>query len=387
MTRFVRILAILCAAFFYAASARQLAAQAPGFDISGNHMLNGQYYFRQVIYEISTSADPSTGIAGDINGAIALYGTITFDGNGNYSIAGGTSGGLVSDSSNTSSTGAQIVDPLSCYLAGTNCTSGTAVSGTYSISASGYGYLSSPIVSGDFIYGLVSANGIFVASSTETTSSYSDILIAAPLGSPVPTNATFQGAYTVTGYLPGGSPLNSADVFFQMNPDGNGNLGTVNIQGYYGGGGTNTISQSNTNLKYSFSNGAAVVTFPTSATANFFSGQEYLYFSPDGNFFFGGSPTNGFEMLVGVRNGSGTQNFGGLYYEAGVDQDVSQISTQGFANFDGYYGSINATSAGTILAADRISFVFSPAAIGNTYADSFTPPVTGTYTDTVSSFQ
>ena len=46
-------------------------------------------------------------------------------------------------------------------------------------------------------------------------------------------------------------------------------------------------------------NGAAVVTFPN-VNAAYFNSQEYLYFSPDGNFFFGGPP-NGFDMLVGVR--------------------------------------------------------------------------------------
>src|SRR6202044_1029091 len=103
-------------------------------------------------------------------------------------------------------------------------------------------------------------------------------------------------------------------------------------------------SESNTNIKYFFSNGAAVVTFPPSATANFFSGQEYLYFSPDGNFFFGGSP-NSADMIVGVSTTSSTQNFEGLYYQAGIDQDLSDLGG-GYADFDGYYGSFNATSTG-----------------------------------------
>ena len=43
------------------------------------------------------------------------------------------------------------------------------------------------------------------------------------------------------------------------------------------------------------------MTFPTSSTA-LFTGQYYLYFSPDGNFVFGGSPT-GFDMFVGRAYG------------------------------------------------------------------------------------
>ena len=61
-----------------------------------------------------------------------------------------------------------------------------------------------------------------------------------------------------------------------------------------------------------------VVTFPNS-TSNVITGQKYVYISPDGNFIFGGSP-QGFDMFVGVRTGSGA-SFGGLYYQAGLDQD------------------------------------------------------------------
>src|SRR5579863_7811477 len=132
MRRFVRVALFLCAVFLYAILAWPLAAQAPAFDTSGNHLLNGTYYFRQVIYGISTSAD-SSGIAGDVSEAIAVYGNITFDGNGNYVISGGTGGGLVSDSQ----VGTPI--PLSCYIAQTSCTSGSPVNGKYSISASGLG--------------------------------------------------------------------------------------------------------------------------------------------------------------------------------------------------------------------------------------------------------
>ena len=373
------------ALFCCVAAVGPLAAQAPGPDISGNFMLSGPYYFRHVIYVISGTVD-AQGIVGDVNEAIAIYGTITFDGNGNYSISGGT---LVADS------GFGPPTALSCYLANTTCTSGSPVSGTYSISASGLGTIYSPVgslTSGDLIHGLVAANGVFTGSTTETADAYNDLFIAAPNSTPA-TNATFQGAYTVTGFLPGGSPTNSADMFFQMNADGNGNLGTVNITGYYGAGGATTISQSNTNIKYFFSGGAAVVTFPTSATANFFSGQEYLYFSPDGNFFFGGSPSTGatnttsYDMIIGVRNPSGTQNFQGTYYQAGIDQDVSQLNT-GYADFDGYYGSFNASSNGNILAHDRLDdLIFTGATYDWTFSDSFTPPATGTYTDTANSFQ
>ena len=58
--------------------------------------------------------------------------------------------------------------------------SGT-LTGTYSISASGYGFISNPLSSGDYVYGLVSQQGIFVGSSTE--SGFNDLFIAAPFSS------------------------------------------------------------------------------------------------------------------------------------------------------------------------------------------------------------
>ncbi len=374
-----RVLAFL---LFSAASALPLLAVGPTFDNSGNSMLSGSYYFRHVLYGISTSAD-TEGIYGDISEAVAIYGTIAFDGNGNYSISASA---LASDSY------AEVTeDPLSCYLAGTTCsaTQGTAVAGTYAVSSNGLAYIVNP-VTGDKIFGLVSANGVFVGSSTESTESYNDLFIAAAVPSPLPTNSFFSGSYSVAGFFPGGSPLDSEDAFFQVSANA-GSLGTVNINGYAGNG--STTSQS-VNVTYSFSSGAAVLSFPTNNNADFFVGgaqnPEYLYFSPDGNFFFGGSPTNGYDMIVGVRNNSGGLNFGGgaLYYQAGLDQDESTLSS-GYAGFDGYYGAFNPLADGNIVQHVRldVNSAAGSGTYGDTYADTFPVPISSTYTDTAADTQ
>jgi len=365
------------ALFFCMVSSLPIAAQAPPFDNTGNSMLSGPtasgkaYYFRHVYYVVNTQQD-SNGIIGDVSEAVALYGNITFFPNGSYTI----NNAAVSDSSSVSG------DGLSCYLASTTCavSAGAAVNGTYAISASGFGFLVDPIT-GDNVYGLVAANGIFSGSSTEGAiqGGYSDLFIGAPVPSPLPTS--FNGSYTVAGVLPG------EDMSFQINPNGSGSLGTVAINGYSEASGNATISQSS-NVTYTFRNGAAVLTFPTSATANFISGQEFLYFSPDGNFFFGGSPT-GFDMIVGVNNTSSDQSFGAcngetscLYYQAGIDQDLSDLGG-GYADLDGYYGSFNATSNGNIIGHERLADqIVSVSTYGWTFTDSFTTPVTGAYTDT-----
>ncbi len=127
---------------------------------------------------------------------------------------------------------------------------------------------------------------------------------------------------------------NGIGSMFQVNPDGAGNLGNVSLTGYVYGYGSTVVTQTAAAVKYSFSGGAAVVAFPSPSNATLIAGQKYLYFSPDGNFVFGGSPT-GWDFLVGIRTASGTPGFGGLYYQAGIDLSSA---------FDSYYGSLNANA-------------------------------------------
>jgi uncharacterized protein (TIGR03437 family) len=323
------------------------SAQCVGLDNSGNNLLLGKYYFRHVIYIIGDDA-------GDLSRALAIYGNINFAGDGTYTI-----------------TGSQILDSDAGVV------QNFAASGTYSISSTGYGYISSAVTSNtDCIYGLV-ANGIFVGSSTENQSGYNDLFIAAQLASPAPSNASFRGPYSVA-YMnfPDGTIQDNYDALFQLNPDGNGNLGTVNFTGYVGDG-TSPFNLSESSVKYFFSNGAAVVTFPNSSTAAIV-GQEYLYFSADGNFVFGGAP-NGFDMLVGVRPGSAS-TLSGLYYQAGLDSDESTLGA-GYATMDTFYGSFSA-NAGTIIGHQRFLTPFNSAAIGFTYRGTNPVGSSSTYDDT-----
>jgi uncharacterized protein (TIGR03437 family) len=337
---------------------------AQSLDNSGNGMLKGAYLFRHVLYGVNPQADAS-GYVGDITDAIAVYGGINFDGNGNYTIS--SAGAMYSQGSQGG-----VPAPFSA-------------TGTYTISASGYGFITNP-VTGDKIFGLISANGVFVGSSTEVTTAYNDMFIAALAPTSNPGNSFFTGSYTAAAFLPGGTPNYSEDALIQMTADGAGHV-SLNMTGYYGGGGASTISQSNNGLGYFFTQGAAVLTFPNSTTANFYaadgngdSGKEYLYFSPDGSFFFGGSADVAFDMIVGVRNAAGPPSFSGLFYNAGMYQDESALSL-GAAYLNGYYGSFNATAGGSIIQHQRISDLANSGAFGSTFADSFTPPLTGTYTD------
>ena len=337
--KLARLLAVLCAA----TGCWQAAAQT--WDTSGNGMLNGTYYFREVAYIVGYNS-------GGLSRAIALYGNIAFNGGGTYSI-----NCLVMDSQY----GAQQT---------------YTTTGTYSIAASGYGFLSSPLASGDAIYGLVSQQGIFVGSSTE--GGFNDLFIAAPLASPAPTAATFKGAYWLADMdLSSGNPLTTIGSMFQVNSDGVSSLGNVSLTGYVGQGGSTGVTQTASAVKYSFSNGAAVVAFPNDSTG-LIAGQKYLYFSPDGSFCFGGSPTS-FDFLVGVRTASGTPSLGGLYYQGGMDQDESQLAS-GYALLDTYYGSLNA-NAGTAVGHQRQQDVFNNYSTGYTYSEAYAVKSDGTYSN------
>ena len=311
-----------------------LAAQV--FDNTGNGMLNGPYYFREVLF---TSTDE-----------VAIYGSINFSG-GTYT-----------------TTGAQILD---CNQNGCSGPSTYSTSGTYTLSASGFGFISEKLISSQ-IYGGVGANGVFVGSSTE--SGDWDLFIAAPLSSQAV--STLQGSYSLayidaTGLLTNGTPY---DALLQMTPNGSGNIGTVNVSAYATS--STATTQSLSGIKYIASNGAFVLTFPSNSNTALVQGQEYLYSTPDGSFVFGGSPNN-FDMIVGVRTGSGS-GLGGFYYQAGMDVDDSQVANGGSPGLDTYYGSFSA-NAGVLVGHERIQ-LGSGSAEGYTYTDGYQAGST-TYTD------
>jgi uncharacterized protein (TIGR03437 family) len=106
-------------------------------------------------------------------------------------------------------------------------------------------------------------------------------------------------------------------------------------------------------------------------TSTLITGNRYVYISPDGNFIFGGSPT-GWDIFVGVRNDSGApSNFSGLYYQAGMDVDFTN-SSNGFVDYDNYYGSFKAGS-GTILEHQRLyQVLYNGGAFDFTFTDGYT---------------
>ena len=293
-----------------------LPAAGQSWDTSGNGQLKGTYYFREVSY--------ATDQEGDIMDGTSAYGNVTFSGSGTYTI-----------------TVAQVFDVSQGGV------EQYSLAGTYSISASGYGFMSSPNteLSGTQILGLVS-NGIFIGSSTEN--GINDFMVAAPTSS----LSTFSGSYSLS-YLNfiNLEPNEAYDALVKISPNGSGSIGNASVT-YYAENSTTPATANEPGVKYTISNGAVAITFPASNSLPL-TGAEYLYISPDGNFVFGGSPT-GIDMFVGVKTGS-PPTYQGTYYQAGLDVNESDLVDSN-VDFGSYYGSYYATAAGNIIGHQRIVF-------------------------------
>ncbi len=119
------------------------------------------------------------------------------------------------------------------------------------------------------------------------------------------------------------------------------------------------------------------------STSNLIADTKYLYFSADGNFVFGGSPT-AWDMFVGVRGGASAPVFDGLYYYAGVFQDEFQLAA-GLSTLNTYYGALKATS-GIAVVEERLAASNSDNSLDFTYSTSFTQKCDGPYDDAASHY-
>ena len=254
---------------------------------------------------------------------------------------------------------------------------------TYSIGAGGFGFINftNSLLGVSYTIKVLVGNGVVVGSSTDNSYSVNELFMATPIASPQLTASAFNGSYTLVYFNPvTNSILSAYDALVNLSANGGGGIGTANITGYTGTGGTSSFSQSVSGVTYTFSGGAAVVKFPNSNT-NAVAGTQYLYFSPDQNFVFGGSPNNA-DMFVGVRTGS-PQNFAGFYYQAGVDIDESQAAS-GYGTLDTFFGSLSASNS-YIVDHQRLFSPFYTAPYDYTFVDYYSNG--GTFTDTDTSEQ
>jgi uncharacterized protein (TIGR03437 family) len=316
-------------------SALAAAALLPGvvcaqtsFDNSGNSLLQGTYFIRQVWYgSVSTS-----GIIGE---AASLTGTITFNGSGNYTLTA-----QVSD--NTISSGAP--QPLSISA------------GNYSVNASGMILMDDPLSAGDFIYGGVGPSAI---TGSATESLFFDFMVAVPMATSV-TNASLNGSYQMVGMeYPNGDVTQVSNYAFTINPDGAGNLGALSLSGHAVNVSDNLYTQSISGATYSLSGATGTMTFPAqSSGTSLISGTKQFFVSADGNILVGGS-LDGYDIQIGINvtGSAASANFNGTYFSGGEDYDSSSFAANGYYYLDAFFGSTHATTTGgntTAVADQRI---------------------------------
>jgi uncharacterized protein (TIGR03437 family) len=341
-------------------------AAAQSWDTSGNGLLNGTYYFRQVMWLGGYNS------ANDLKEAIAVYGNIVFGGDGTYTLI------------------------AKAVAAPENAVTSITGRGTYVIAASGYGYMSTPLqfvyspFKGDEINLLVSPSKVVAGSTTDNNTGYNDLFLAAPAPTSTP---SLQGTFSVIGAdIPALTLdlIHTRDYSFTMT----GTSSTVTTTALAGALGLNATAMTQpafSGVKYSVSAGAAAVTFGNELTAsnldsNLMSGTKYFYFSPDGNFFFGGDPEDT-DFIVGVRKGSSGSFAAQIpYYTGGFFQDDSQLSSCDCVWLNSTYGGYDVltdANNGKILAHQRDNVVGPPRGSGiddYTYSDLLRV-LDGTYTD------
>ena len=307
---------LLCVGFLPAAD-----SVAP--DTSGDSLLTGKYWVRQVIYTLNSKGGPAT--------AFGISGAITFDGKGKYSFTGQEADTITGK-----------VSPLS-----RNATYRVGVTGIASLDS-----LIFPINStNEIVYGGVGANGIFTGSATEGNNN--DMFIAIPAGTSSATSS-LSGNFWI-GHMdqPGGNPAKARNSLFKVNADGKGGLGPVSL---IGRDQAQPASTSGKPLSFTvaapsytiLSDGTGTITFPppagVTASGALFGGTKTLYVSADGNYVLGGDPAGydiffGFRPLTATTQAATSAAYFGVYYYSSVDTDASDPTNVYFVSEN---GSINA---------------------------------------------
>jgi uncharacterized protein (TIGR03437 family) len=323
------------------------AATAQNFDSSGNGMLKGDYFLRQLLLS-------GVSAAGAIGRARSIVGTATFDGNGNYTFTG-----QLADT--------QAGQPQSYSM-----------SGKYNLALNGLFQIQNPIDTTDTEYGAVGAIGPSAIVASATEGSYNDVFVAIPAATGA-SNSTLQGNFNA-GFLDftNGNSAKVRDGYFSFNATGQGSLGNLTISGSAADQGSVQTTQTASNVMYTLTgNGSGTIDFGSGASL--INGAKNLYISRDGNVLLGGSP-GGFDLVVGLKAvtpAASNATYIGTYYVGAVEEDASQLA-QHQASIDSFNGSTNANGQGTSISHLRFDPV-GQTVYDYTYDDTYSFTRAGTY--------
>ena len=167
--------------------------------VSGNSSLTGKYYFRQVLLTTDGTAN--------VTAMHSAAGTLTFDGNGNFTISNAQ------------------------QLSGTTSPTALSGSGKYVVSPGGFVTLTNPLQSSVSVNARLGV-GALVGSSTEAGPTLFDLFIAIPAPSQAVSNATLNGVYWVSSLeFPTASIANIRDTNFSLTANGAGGFAENSVTG------------------------------------------------------------------------------------------------------------------------------------------------------------
>lgn len=297
------------------------ASQAIG-QVSNDQSLIGKYFFRQVLLQTNSGATVSQ--------TQSASGTLTFDGNGNVTIAG-------------------------TQIAGTAAATTLSAQGTYSVNPGGFVTLSNPLLSGAMVNARLGAEAL-VGSSTEAGPNVFDLLIAVRGPINGVTNRALSGPYWVSSLeFPNGGTADIRNTNFTLTANGNGGFAETTVTGQANNLGNKLMTQTVPSMSYLLNtDGSGTLTFPAGTgldiTTQLIEGVKTIYVSSDGSFFMGGSTDPGEHGIVvgikafagGATNSASNASWSGFYFTAGMSYDVSSSTLATVV------GSVNPTSQGAV---------------------------------------
>jgi hypothetical protein len=272
---------------------------ATGFgQVLSNSSLTGEYFVRHV--QFTTDAN------NNVTDARSIFGTITFDGAGNYALAG-----------------TQVI--------GTNTGTAFNFNGTYVMAPSGIVTLVNPQNTGLTINARFGTETV-VGSSTDAGSGIFDMFVAIPAPSssafPPFSNATLDFNFHMADWELTSAQSQQVRVSgMSATLDGAGNIQTFRPIGHSAASGGNTLAAQEFTGTYTVtSNGTGTLAFTAVAgtvsppgPALLQSSTRNLYVSATGNVFIAVLPGS-HDLFVGIRNAATSSNvsFTGRYWLGGL---------------------------------------------------------------------
>jgi len=286
-----------------------------------NQTLSGKYYFRHLLF--------TTDASDNITDIRSLWGSITFDGTGHYSVAGQSAVGNTQPVAAASS-GTYSVSPAD-FVTLTNPQNNTlAVNGRLGVVAGASGQQAPEVM--------------IIGSSTEAPVNSFDLFVAIP-AAPGTSNGSLSGTYySATLAFPSGAAAAVRSALFSLQGNASGGFGNIGISGHGASTGGAPTTQTLSGGTYTMqADGSGSATFPlqsglTDAT-QLLSGSKTIYLSPSGNVILGGSSDGTQQdILVGFKAGNAntwTDHFwqAGLRFESGGS--ASAYSGSAYSNGTG----------------------------------------------------